>query len=364
MPIQYEVVIVGTSPLGEKGGISSALDGYFQGMSELNISYCHINTHAGKDSKLGMLMRWFRAFSQLKKEVRRIKTANKTAVVWLHPGAWLSLFRKFSLAFWARVLGAKVFMHIHSNSYLTYLKHPLLKYYALLMVLPAHRLIALTPWWQSKLGEFTRLPVSIVPNAVNDSLLSTAKALDDLNSVHSECEEQINILAMSRLVQGKGFASAIKAMTLLPEHYHLQIAGEGELKAQLISLVNSLNLAERVHFLGWLSGDKKIQCLKNADVFCLPSNNDSFGMVYIEAMACGLPVVSLDFGPVNDIVKHKDTGVVSPSLSESDVANAISLAYEERGNLKTAGLNQVLAKYSPIVAVSQLKKAIETNCND
>ena len=71
MPAEYEILIVGTSPSSEKGGISSALEGYFQGIKELNIAHCHISTHAGADGNSSMLKHWFYAGKQLKKEIEK-----------------------------------------------------------------------------------------------------------------------------------------------------------------------------------------------------------------------------------------------------------------------------------------------------
>jgi len=364
MPAEYEILIVGTSPSSEKGGISSALEGYFQGIKELNIAHCHISTHAGADGNSSMLKRWFYAGKQLKKEISRVKSAGKQPIVWLHPGAWLSLFRKFSLGLIARVLGAKVLIQIHSNSYLTYLNHPVLKYYALLMISPAHRVIALTPWWQNKLREYTNKPISVVPNAITQELLSIANSTTKRQEESVDGHSTINILTMSRLVKGKGFESVIRTMQKLPEHFHLNIAGDGELKAALESLVNENNLSDRVHFLGWISGQDKIQHMKNADVFCLPSSNDSFGMVYIEAMSCRLPIVSLDFGPVNHIVKHEVSGIVSPSLLERDLANAITQAIDKKETITKEGLKQVIEQYSPAIVATQLQQTIEECCNE
>lgn len=364
MPAQYEVIIVGTSPSSEKGGISSALEGYFQGIKALGIAHCHISTHAGADGNSSMLKRWLLAAKQLKKEISRVKSTGKMPIVWLHPGAWLSLFRKFSLGLLARILGAKVLIQIHSNSYLTYLNHPLLKYYALCMISPAHRVIALTPWWQTKLSEYTNKSISVVPNAITEELLAIAKCSSEPYNKRSDHNSIINILTMSRLVKGKGFESVIAAMKELPDNFHLNIAGDGELKAKLASLVDANDLNDRVHFLGWIAGQDKIQHMINADVFCLPSSNDSFGMVYIEAMSCRLPIVSLDFGPVNHIVKHEISGIVSPSLSEPDLANAIMQAIDKKEAITTAGLKQVVEQYSPAIVAQQLQQTIEDCCDE
>ena len=95
----------------------------------------------------------------------------------------------------------------------------------------------------------------------------------------------------------RGFAAALPG---LPEHSLLVIMGTGRLESQLKELVRELGLDEKVRFLGQIKDGKRY--FKAFDVFALTSDHEPFGMVLLEAMAAGVPLVSSDCGGAREIV--------------------------------------------------------------
>jgi glycosyltransferase involved in cell wall biosynthesis len=79
-----------------------------------------------------------------------------------------------------------------------------------------------------------------------------------------------------------------------------------------------------------LGTDEPESFFKSADLFVLPSVQDGFGMVVLEAMACGVPVIVTENVGAKDFVKNGVNGLLIEPLSEEEISNAIFLFYENR----------------------------------
>lgn len=104
-----------------------------------------------------------------------------------------------------------------------------------------------------------------------------------------------HLLSVGRLVPYKGYEYLIEAMRLLPDDYELQIVGEGPLRRKLEMMVQDYHLEHRVSLSGYLPEGEEFNTLfGSCDLFVLPSvmKTEAFGIVQIEAMSCGKPVVS------------------------------------------------------------------------
>lgn len=98
----------------------------------------------------------------------------------------------------------------------------------------------------------------------------------------------------------KAFAKAFKGNS----DVILKIGGDGVQKQELIELVNNLNINSQVEFLGMLSRDAVRENLWKANVFVLPSYHETFGVVLIESISTGTPVIATRCGGPEDIVKQ------------------------------------------------------------
>jgi glycosyltransferase involved in cell wall biosynthesis len=119
------------------------------------------------------------------------------------------------------------------------------------------------------------------------------------------------VLAAGRLVEGKGFEHVLEALARLRgEHddVHGVIVGEGVLSRRLAVRAAELGLADRVAFPGRLEHDELLRMMARADVFALPSAPEGFGLVHLEAMTQGTPVIGcLDQGP-SDFIEDGVSG--------------------------------------------------------
>ena len=111
------------------------------------------------------------------------------------------------------------------------------------------------------------------------------------------------LVSVGRLVARKGLDDLVDALAELADpSLHLVIVGEGPLRESIESRARDAGLADRVHLPGFVSEERKAQLLEAADLYVSTTRHEGFGIVFIEAMACGLPVVTYDCGGQADFV--------------------------------------------------------------
>jgi N-acetyl-alpha-D-glucosaminyl L-malate synthase BshA len=109
----------------------------------------------------------------------------------------------------------------------------------------------------------------------------------------------------------------------------LILVGDGPDRSECERLSRQLDLCDTVKFLGKQEG--LVEILSSSDLFLIPSQSESFGLAALEAMACGLPVVSSSVGGLPELVKHNETGFIAEI---GDVDRMAKYALELLGNEK------------------------------
>jgi colanic acid/amylovoran biosynthesis glycosyltransferase len=151
-----------------------------------------------------------------------------------------------------------------------------------------------------------------------------------LPPIASNVVERRSFLFVGRLVEKKGCADLLKAVASLPEEIRrteVRIVGDGPLKMDLERLADDLQL--RVRFLGIQPPELVLKEMRRARVLCMPSrrapNGDAegFGMVLLEAGACGLPVVAYRSGGIPEGIIDEVTGVLVPEGDVCAFASAL-----------------------------------------
>ena len=135
------------------------------------------------------------------------------------------------------------------------------------------------------------------------------------------------IFALGRHVYYKGFDILIRAMSKVDQDARLLIGGIGPLTERWKQLARTQGVADRVHFLGLIPEAELADHYHGCDLFCLPSVSpaEAFGIVQVEAMACGKPVVStrLNNG-VEFVNRHQSTGLTVPPGDPDALAGALN----------------------------------------
>lgn len=156
--------------------------------------------------------------------------------------------------------------------------------------------------------------------------------------------EPLRVLTVCRLVQKKGVDTLIRALAQIGRPWHLTVAGDGPEELPLKKLVADLGCADSVTWLGAVRNDAVMKLLSEADVFALACHEDRSGdrdgipVVLIEAMACGVPVISGDLPAIRELVQHERTGLLV------DANRTEALTGELRRMAADAALRKTLAK--------------------
>lgn len=140
--------------------------------------------------------------------------------------------------------------------------------------------------------------------------------------------EKTTLLYVGRLGARKGLGLALRALARVdPDDVEFLIAGTGRHEDRLRELAANLDISDRVQFLGYVEDDALPVLYSSADVFILPSQYEGFGLVLLESMACGTPVIGADAGGIPTAIEE-GTGYVADRNVE-DVATAIQSLVDE-----------------------------------
>ena len=121
------------------------------------------------------------------------------------------------------------------------------------------------------------------------------------------------------------------------EQARLVIAGDGPARSELERLVTDLELTEKVEFLGMYPRDRLGEVYRSGDVFVTASPMETQGIVILEAMACGLPVVGVDKYAVPDVVKPGVTGYLAPPGDYEKLAEGIEMVLKSKPRAEKLG---------------------------
>lgn len=174
--------------------------------------------------------------------------------------------------------------------------------------------------------------IIVVPNVVDSRMLDSEIA----NRLGN-----YRIAAIGNLSASKNYELLLNAFAdvRFPQEVELVIAGIGPEMKKLQKLVVELGLEEQVTFSGHLSRAGIIDLLQKSHLFAHPSNNESFGVVLIEAMAMGLPILATDSGGPVDIVKP-EVGILTPVGDLKQFSDALLEMFERRLDFRSEAIRE------------------------
>lgn len=171
--------------------------------------------------------------------------------------------------------------------------------------------------------------VLVVPNGVNRDCFFPLDRLAARSELGLPAQAKV-LITVGGLVERKGFHRVIAALPSLlrhhPELHYLLVGGpcaEGNIEEQLRNQVKSLGLDERVHFLGPIAPERLRVPLSAADLFVLPTRNEGWANVLLEALACGLPVVASDVGGNSEVINDPRLGTIVALEDQTGLIEAI-----------------------------------------
>ena len=195
--------------------------------------------------------------------------------------------------------------------------------------------------------------VRVVPESIElerwEELLRAAPALP---------HDKPSILCVAHLYPRKGVATLVGAMSRLQAAATLRVAGGGPELLRLQRLARHHALGDRVEFLGHVPLARLAAEYRRADLFCLPSRQEGFGIVFLEAMAAGLPIVAARAAAVEELLGDGECAVLVPPGDESALAAVLGRLLgdaAQRRRLSETGRRRVERYDAPLVAAQFLE---------
>jgi glycosyltransferase involved in cell wall biosynthesis len=177
-------------------------------------------------------------------------------------------------------------------------------------------------------------PVHVLPNAVHlEQYGIRPKRADLVERYHLDGKRVL--LTVGRLdsrEQSKGFDEVLDVLPQLPDDVVYMIAGGGDDFPRLQQKAVTLGVGQRVIFTGLFAEDEKRDLYNLADVYVMPSRGEGFGFVFLEAMACGIPVIGSKIDGGREALLDGKLGMLVDPANRDEIREAIlaSLAHGER----------------------------------
>lgn len=187
-------------------------------------------------------------------------------------------------------------------------------------------------------------PMTVIPIGIK--LPSVAKTTRTSLGLPEKAAVAVSI---GRLVPRKNYAKLLAFWQHIPAA-HLVIIGDGPLRSELEQIIQQLELAKRVHLVGYVDENRKQQFLRSADVYISAAEHEGFGIVFLEAMAAGLPIVATNNGGHNDFLQHNRNAKLVSLGDDQAFIGAVTEIFQHsdvRESMKKHNLEDVQAYSLP-----------------
>ena len=198
---------------------------------------------------------------------------------------------------------------------------------------------------------------------LNDKVIYIPNAIDKIINKSSNLDET-NLISIGRLSKEKGFDDLLRLFKKISNKYpswKLNIIGDGMEKNHLLDLCKDLKLGDKVIFHGYQNKDYINNMLQNSSIYLMTSHTESFGIVLIEAMNCGVPCIAYSSAQgANEIIKDGKTGFLIQNRDENEMIKKTELLIKDEKTRKKMGKNAKAEskKYSSEVILEKWSKII------
>jgi glycosyltransferase involved in cell wall biosynthesis len=195
--------------------------------------------------------------------------------------------------------------------------------------------------------------IRLLPNRVDLRVFHPDAAPDQRAALDRRFPPGRRILLVGRAARQKNRDTVIRALRQLPPEYRLIAIGRGDLEADL-ALARSEGVQDRVHLIESVANHELPAWYGFADCLCNPSRWEGFGIVFIEAAACGAAIVASDIPVLRSLLRHEHDALLVPELEDpAAVARAVRRACED------ARLRARLRANAPAAAAPFAKGAVD-----
>jgi len=183
-------------------------------------------------------------------------------------------------------------------------------------------------------------------------------------------EKSFTIVTVCRLVHAKGVDIVLRALQLLTKKnipFRYVVAGDGPERKNLEQLAHELGVHQQANFTGYVAENDKWSLLESADVFVMPSrvepskSHEGFGLAFVEAGACGVPVIGTRVGGIPDAIVDGETGVLVSPESPSELADALASLHHDskrRREMGEAGRKRAQTEFSSATVAARFNEEL------
>jgi len=170
--------------------------------------------------------------------------------------------------------------------------------------------------------------IEVIPNGVDLNVFTPNISGQEIRQKYQIDDNESILLFVGRLTFYKGVEYVLQALSIIKKkinNVRLIIVGKGYLEKQLKALCASLGIEKSVIFAGRVSDNMLPKYYAAADVFVLPSTSiaEGFGIVLLEAMASGKPVVASNVGGIPEVIIDGSSGILVPPRETKDLAESV-----------------------------------------
>ncbi|MDR2148643.1 MAG: glycosyltransferase family 4 protein [Tannerella sp.] len=238
------------------------------------------------------------------------------------------VLRESVAGLWCKLLGIPVLLHVHGGKFLTGKKpYGIYRFLAKKLFHKSHVVLVLSELERDIMQkEYQRTDVCVLENCVDSSQFIQADKL-------MPAEIPVFIF-LGRIHESKGLHEILDVFKRLNgEHvpFRFVLCGDGSLRASIVPKFESL-LGKQFDYKGVVSGMEKINAIRSADFFLLPSWFEGLPVTMLETMAAGVVPVITDVGSIGQLVHHQENGIIIEKQNVTDMHQKIKdiLAHPER----------------------------------
>ncbi len=162
-------------------------------------------------------------------------------------------------------------------------------------------------------------------------------------------------------LQRKGIRGLIRAVRLLVIEGHaviVDVVGDNRMRRKIMTLVDQAGLGRYFRFWGWVDPEGIIKFYRNADIFVMPSVMEAYGLVYLEAMSYGVPVIAAGTGGVGELIKDGKNGILVDPHNTVELKERILGLMKDRflrGRIVEGGWETVRGRSMEMTALETLE---------
>ena len=328
-----------------KGGMTTVVDNYYNYGLDRIVDLKYIET-CNDSNKISKFLKEKKGMMEFKKEIDNFD------IVHIHMASRRSTFRKAKYIKLAKKHKKKIVLHIHGAGYKNFYDEcdEKKKKYVRDILALCDRIIVLSEEWYDFFKNLVEQEKLVV---VYNSIV-----------VPDDFEKNINtnsILFLGRIGKRKGIYDLIEVIEkVIPKYPNLKlyIGGDGEVE-KLKKIIKERNLENNVEYIGWTSGEKKNNFLRNVSFYILPSYNEGMPMSVLEGMAYKNITISTNVGGIPKVIEHEKNGIIiEPGDKEKMEMYILHLLEDEkfRKKLSDEARKTIVEKFNIEVIIKKLEE--------